>query len=140
MRAVRRGARIRLAPSATIRYRPRERFRGLAAQYFQYGLWKAAVGVRYRLFPPRSALPALAACALAAGGALAGAGRSKAPLIAIAGGYAVAGSVVASSRGSSRVLTSVALATVHASYGIGVLLGAAMPRLVSSSAGRARVR
>jgi glycosyltransferase involved in cell wall biosynthesis len=140
MRAVRRGARIQLAAEAMIRYRPRERFRGLAAQYFQYGLWKAAVGLRYGLFPRRSAAPAFVAAALAASAALAAAGRSRTPLLALVGGYALAGAAVASSRGSSRLPTALALAIVHVSYGLGVLIGAARPAVVSSSLGRARVR
>ncbi len=53
-RARSQGARIVMLGAASIRYWPRERFRGLAAQYFQYGLWKAAVGRTRGYFPPRS--------------------------------------------------------------------------------------
>jgi len=140
MRALRQGARIRLLAAPSIRYRPRERFRGLAAQYFQYGLWKSAVGLRSGLFPRRSALPALVACGLTASVGLAVTGRSSRPLLALLGGYLVAGTAVASSRGSSRLVTPVALAIVHAAYGFGILAGAARPELATSSLGRKRVR
>ena len=57
MRAVARGARIYVEPAAAVSYRPRERLRGLGAQYFQYGLWKAAVGRATGLFPLQSPHP-----------------------------------------------------------------------------------
>jgi glycosyltransferase involved in cell wall biosynthesis len=139
-RALRQGARIRLVPEPVIRYRPRERYRGVAAQYFQYGLWKSFVGIRYGFFPRRSALPALAATSMAASLALAASGRTRAPIVALVAMYGVAGSVIAASRGSSWTLTSAALALVHLSYGAGVLVGVACPELVSSSLGSARVR
>ena len=140
MRAVRQGARIRLLPGPEIRYRPRERFRGLAVQYFQYGLWKSAVGLRTGLFPRRSLAPAAATAALGVTLPLAASGRSRAPFAALAAAYVVAGSVVAAERGSSRVLTTAALALLHLSYGAGVIAGAVRPRLVSSPLGSTRLR
>jgi GT2 family glycosyltransferase len=140
MRAVRQGARIRLIPDAEIRYRPRERLRGLAAQYFQYGLWKSAVGLRYRLFPPRSALPALTALAFPASLALATSRRMRMPLAAWAGCYAVGGVVAGKRGGSNPLLTGLALAVVHLSYGAGVIAGAIRPGLASSPLARKRVR
>jgi succinoglycan biosynthesis protein ExoA len=140
MRALEHGARIRLVPETTVRYRPRERYRGLAAQYFQYGLWKSAVGVRYGRFPVRSALPALSATGLAAGVALAASGRTRIPLVVLAGAYVLAGSTIAVKRGSSPPLTTLALALVHLSYGAGIIAGLARPGLVASAFAQARVR
>lgn len=140
MRAKRRGARIRLLGQPWIRYRPRERLRGLAAQYFQYGLWKSAVGIRTGEFPLRSVLPAAGVTALVVCATLAAAGRTSLPLAAWLTGYLVAGSAIAASRGSNRLLTALALAVVHVSYGSGVLAGAARPALVSTSLARVRVR
>jgi len=57
-RARAQGGRIEMLGRASIRYRPRDRFRGLAAQYFQYGLWKSAVGRTRGYFPVRSFVPA----------------------------------------------------------------------------------
>jgi len=140
MRATRNGARIRLVAEPWIRYRPRERFRGLATQYFQYGLWKSAVGLRHGLFPGRSAVPALGVTALVGGAMLAATGRSVLPLAAWSSAYLVAGFAIASHRGSNRVLTTAALAIVHVSYGSGVLVGAARPALVTSPLARTRIR
>jgi len=140
MRAADHGIRIRLEPSAVVRYRPRERYRGLVVQYFQYGLWKSSVGMRYGLFPTRSVLPAVVVWGLAGSLGLAAAGRSRLPLLAAVGAYAAAGSVIAANRGSSRTLTTVALGLVHLSYGAGVIAGALRPGLVSASVATARVR
>jgi len=140
MRAIRRGARIVLVPGPVVRYRPRERFRGLAAQYFQYGLWKSAVGRRHGLFPRRSFVPALTTGAAATSLGLALSGRTRTPLLVLAGAYAAAGSAIASSRGSSRPLTAAALAVVHLSYGLGVVVGAARPGLVAGAIGKSRIR
>jgi succinoglycan biosynthesis protein ExoA len=140
MRATRQGARIRLLPGPVVRYRPRERYRGLAVQYFQYGLWKSVVGRRHGLFPRRSLVPAAAATGIALSTALAAAGRTRAPLAAVAATYAVAGSAIASQRGSSRALTSLALALVHLAYGGGVIAGALRPGLVGTSIGSTRLR
>jgi len=125
MRAIRQGASIRLLAAPSITYRPRERFRGLAVQYFQYGLWKSAVGLRYGLFPKRSLAPAAVTGSFAAGLALAAAGRTRAPLGALAAAYTLAGWSIATRRDSNPVLTSAALALVHLSYGAGVIAGAA---------------
>ena len=139
MRAIRQGARIRLLAGPVIRYRPRQRYRGLAVQYFQYGLWKSGVGIRHRLFPVRSLAPAAVAASLAGSVALAATGRTRAPLLILVSAYALAGSAIAAQRGSSRLLTSGALALVHLAYGGGVIAGALRPSLVRSSVGSTRV-
>jgi succinoglycan biosynthesis protein ExoA len=140
MRAVTRGATILLAPEASVTYRPRERFRGLAAQYFQYGLWKAAVGRRSGLFPLRSFAPA--GVTVAAGAVTARAFRGS-PL-ALAAGAAVYGALgwrIAGGRpDAAPLLTGAALATVHGCYGAGVLAGALRPGLTRSPLGTGRLR
>ncbi len=140
MRVTRRGGRIRLTPRAQIWYRPRERFRGLAVQYFQYGLWKSAVGARRRLFPARSALPAAVVLAAVLSAALAGRGRTRLPLLALVLGYSGAGTAIARWSSTRPVPTAWALAVVHLSYGAGVVTGALRPSLASSRLGRARIR
>jgi succinoglycan biosynthesis protein ExoA len=140
MRAIGQGARIRLAPAAEIRYWPRERFHGLAVQYFQYGLWKSAVGRRHRLFPRRSAVPALVAAVAHGSLLLAVAGRSRRPLVALAGCYACGG-LLAGIRGHANpLLAGAALAVVHLAYGTGVIVGALHPDLVSSTLAQTRSR
>jgi glycosyltransferase involved in cell wall biosynthesis len=140
MRAARHGARIRLIPETAITYRPRERYRGLTVQYFQYGLWKSAVAVRYGLFPKRSVLPALVAGALPASVVLATSGRTRLPLVALLGSYALGGAVVSAGSRSNPPLTSLALALVHLSYGTGVIVGAVRPGLAVSPLARTRLR
>ncbi|HEY4346971.1 MAG TPA: glycosyltransferase [Gaiellaceae bacterium] len=139
MRAIRRGARIRLAPAAEISYRPRERYRGLAAQYFQYGLWKSAVAHRHRLFPKRSALPAAVTASVPAAVAFALRGRPV-PLLMLVGGYALGGAIVARRRSANPALAGVALGLVHLAYGAGVIAGAVRPSLAGGALGQTRIR
>ncbi len=141
MRAIRAGARILLVPAAAVTYRPRERFGGLAAQYFQYGLWKAAVARRRGLFPLRSAAPGGLVLGAAGAVAVAASGRSALPVLILAGGYVTAGAVV--SRGNPRahpVAASWSLATTHIAYGTGLIAGAARPGLTGTRLGEGRVR
>ena len=140
MRAIGQGARIRLAPEAQIRYKPRERFRGLAVQYFQYGLWKSAVGRRHRLFPKRSAAPAVVAAIAHSSVLLAATGRTNRPLLTLAGCYACGGILAGNRRDANPLLAGVALAVVHLAYGTGVIAGALQPQLVSSALGQTRTR
>lgn len=140
MRAVGQGARIRLASDAEIRYRPRERFLGLAVQYFQYGLWKSAVGRRYRLFPKRSALPAVVAGFAYASVLLAATGGTRRPLVALAGCYACGGALAGTRGHANPLLAGAALAVVHLAYGTGVIAGALHPNLVSSTLAQTRSR
>jgi succinoglycan biosynthesis protein ExoA len=141
MRARRQGARILLVPGVEVVYRPRERFRGLAAQYFQYGLWKSTVAARKGLFPTRSLAPAAVSLSIIGSLAAAATGRSRAPLAALSGAYIVAGSVVAGGReGASAVRTAVALAVLHTSYGAGVLAGFLRPDLADGQVGTARIK
>jgi succinoglycan biosynthesis protein ExoA len=141
MRATRSGMLILLVPEAAVTYRPRERLVGLAAQYFQYGLWKSAVGRRYGLFPMRSAAPLLPLIGTAAGIAFALGGLSRVPLGTLAGGYLTAGALVSRRQPAAHPLaTGCSLATAHLAYGAGVLAGAASPGLTSTRLGTGRLR
>jgi hypothetical protein len=141
MRATRSGVRILLVPAAAVTYRPRERIVGLAAQYFQYGLWKSAVGRRHRLFPLRSAAPLVPLIGAGAGLVLALGGRSRLPLGALVGGYLAAGTLVSRQQPAAHPLaTGCSLATTHLAYGAGVLAGAASPGLTSTRLGTGRLR
>jgi GT2 family glycosyltransferase len=141
MRGAKHGAEILLVPDISVTYRPRARLRGLAAQYFQYGLWKAAVGRRAGLFPIRSAVPPLVV--LGAVGAVGHAivRRESRLLMALAAAYGSAGIRISTSRAEARpVRTTAALATLHLAYGIGILTGVAHPGLTDSRLGRMRIR
>lgn len=139
MRARERGARIFLEPAGEVVYRPRERLRGLAAQYFQYGLWKSAVARRHGLFPARSLVPAAAAGAALLVAALIP--RTHVPAGAAAVSYLVMGAVASKPRQrADPVTTGAALAVLHLSYGIGVLVGAVRPELTGGRLGSARIR
>ena len=140
MRATSRGARIRLVPDAFVTYRPRARLRGLAAQYFQYGLWKSAVGRRHRRFPLRSAAPT-AVTAGAAWAATRATRGSPLPFVACAMAYAWAGRRVAATRTDAGAIPSgAALAAIHVSYGAGVAVGAILPSITRTPLGAGRVR
>jgi succinoglycan biosynthesis protein ExoA len=138
LRAIERGWRIHLNPSAMVVYRPRQRLRGLAVQYFQYGLWKAVVAAWHGLFPRRSALPA--GLVLFAGVALKAASRHRYwPGLALLSAYAAAGFEVSRSRlHANPLLTGSALLVIHLSYGAGVLVGWARPTLAEGRLGASR--
>jgi succinoglycan biosynthesis protein ExoA len=141
MRAAKQGWRIALVPDAEVMYRPRERIRGLAAQYFQYGLWKSVVARRHGLFPRRSLVPAAVAAAWIGALSLRATRRSVLPLRSIVAVYLTAGFLVARERPSTNpVLTAWALAVLHASYGVGVMAGFVKPRLAQTRIGKGRIR
>ncbi|MDQ6914503.1 MAG: glycosyltransferase [Actinomycetota bacterium] len=140
MRAVARGWRTLVLPQARVVYRPRERLRGLAAQYFQYGLWKAAVGRRHGRFPVRSLVPAGPTLLLGPSAFALARGR-PAPALGFVAAYAFAGGIASRRRrDADPLLTAAALGVVHLSYGAGVLAGALAPDLVDTPMGTARVR
>jgi succinoglycan biosynthesis protein ExoA len=140
MRATRAGMRILLVPAAAVTYRPRERLVGLAAQYFQYGLWKSAVARRHGMFPLRSTAPS--AVLMGAGASLALAlGGHRLPLATLAGAYLAAGALASRDRpAADPVATGVSLATTHIAYGAGVVAGAASPGLTATRLGVGRLR
>jgi cellulose synthase/poly-beta-1,6-N-acetylglucosamine synthase-like glycosyltransferase len=141
MRATKRGWRFLLVPEAEVVYRPRERIRGLAAQYFQYGLWKSVVARRHGLFPKRSAVPAAMTIAWAGSLLLRATGRTTWPLRSLVACYLGAGLAVARGRPSTNaVLVASALCVLHASYGAGVIAGFVRPTLADTRLGQGRVR
>ncbi len=141
MRAREGGARIELAPEGVVFYRPRERLRGLSAQYFQYGLWKSAVGIRHGRFPVRSVLPAGVVVTLAGAAGLAATGATRLPAAAMAGAYLAMGAVAAHSRRDAHpMVTALAIAAVHSAYGVGIIAGALRPGLAGGALGRARLK
>lgn len=141
MRAIQAGASIKAATDVTAYYKPRERFRGLAAQYFQYGLWKSIVARETRLFPLRSAVPALQTVCAAGTVALAASGRTRRPAAVLAGIYGAAGAVVGHRQPRVHAVPAgLALATVHICYGCGVIAGLVAPGLTKSPVARVRIR
>ena len=140
MRARAQGFRIYAAYPAFATYRPRERYRGLAMQYFQYGLWKSAVGRERGLFPLRSLAPG-GATALWIGSCGAALRRHYAPALSLVAIYVIAGALVSRKRSEAGpVRTALALALAHLAYGGGILSGAAWPRLARTGLGSLRVR
>ncbi|MEA2184957.1 MAG: hypothetical protein QOF69_4142 [Solirubrobacteraceae bacterium] len=138
-RARSQGATIAMLGRAQILYWPRDRFRGLAAQYFQYGLWKSAVGRRRGYFPLRSAVPAATTLASLMAPARLARGRPLLPL-GLLGAYAGLSAAVGR-RGRTAPLPHVAWALflMHFFYGLGVMLGAAAPGLARGRLGRIRI-
>ena len=118
------GGTVWLDPALIIHYRPRESIAALAAQYFQYGRWKAVMLRRH----PRSlrarqlAAPALV-LGLAGSAALAAAGMAPAAavlpavwLATLAGGAAAEGW---KRRDPAALLMPAALAAMHLAWGAG---------------------
>jgi succinoglycan biosynthesis protein ExoA len=127
-----RGGRIIFDPAVWSHYRPRESFRGLARQYWDYGRFKAlTIATAPRSLHPRQIAPVLLLATTAAAimpnevGWLAR--RTLAGYVLLIGG------VAATSRGGWR--TAPALMTIHGVWGAGVLAGLA--KLGASALGRA---
>ncbi len=116
------GGRVVFDPNISSSYHPRESPRGLASQYWQYGVFKAKMvsedpsSLRPRQLAPLGLFAALSAAAVP--GAPGRAGRTA--LLAYA--LLVAG-VAAGSRGGWR--TAPVLTTMHASWGAGLVAGIA---------------
>lgn len=128
-RLIEAGGRIVLVPSIRSSYFPRRTLGALARQYHEYGAAKGVLLSRGRPLQPRHFAPA----AMVAGGpALVvlglGARWPRRLLKALAVLY-VAGGMAASRRaarksGANPFLTFAAMATMHASYGLGFIQGA----------------
>jgi cellulose synthase/poly-beta-1,6-N-acetylglucosamine synthase-like glycosyltransferase len=141
MRATKRGWRIFLVPDAEVVYRPRERIRSLAGQYFQYGLWKGVVARRHGLFPKTSAVPAAMTFAWVSSLALLAAGKTAWPVRSLVASYLAAGMAVTRNRPSTNpVLVASSLCVMHASYGAGVIAGLIQPTLAETRLGHGRLR
>ena len=124
------GGRILLVPEMRARYTVRGTLRGLARQYFGYGRAKPAVLARH---PPqaraRQFAPAALVVALAAGAAMAVAGRSG-PLkllVVTYGAATAAASMAAARRRNVQHVPALAavFACLHVSYGVGFVAGLA---------------
>lgn len=144
LRIVRGGGRIWQSSRIRSVYRPRARLAQVFRQYLQYGYWKPFVmkkhGQPARL---RHLVPALFVVALVLFGVVALAGFGPWPLYALAACYVAA--ITAMTIGASRragleakalCCVPAVIATYHAGYGIGSILGAF--DAVFARAGRAR--
>jgi hypothetical protein len=127
-RFLRRGARLVCIPEMAARYTPRNSLRGLARQYFRYGLYRAQT---FRYHPDSMRRSHLIAPALA--GALAGAVGSPRPLRRLSQAaialYLLAVGATAASAAAQReqrtegALLAVVLPTMHFAWGFGTLVG-----------------
>lgn len=120
------GGRILLDPSLHVYYEPRRTFRGLARQYFRYGLYKILVmhkrglSRRFRHYAPA----ALVAYLVAASIFMIFDGGKGAVLVAAYLTGVVAASFVAGRRDvPAMILLPAVLATLHLSYGVGFVAG-----------------
>jgi cellulose synthase/poly-beta-1,6-N-acetylglucosamine synthase-like glycosyltransferase len=123
------GGRIVCVPEMAARYVPRERLGALARQYWRFGLYRARTShLHPRSMRPSHLLPPALVLALLAS-VFAPARLARGPRIA-AGTYAatlLAGSARAARGAGWReaVLLPAVFATMHLSWGLGVLVGAA---------------
>jgi succinoglycan biosynthesis protein ExoA len=125
------GGRIWFTPQMRSRYQNRQSLKGLARQFFQYGLWKIRVlqkhprQMRLRHFAPPAFVLTVAATALTAPWSVA-ASRGLAVVIAAYGAASVVAAVaVARRHGWHHVAPLVAaFAVMHCSWGSGLLTGA----------------
>jgi hypothetical protein len=124
------GARILLAHDVRAKYYSRSSLRSLWSQYLQYGYWKVRVMQKHpRQMQPRHFVPAAFVAAIVAGVVAAlfsPVGLTL--LVALLAAYAIttAAAVVAVRRHQQVAawwLLPVAFATLHVSYGIGMLAG-----------------
>ena len=122
-----RGKIVWFDPELVVNYRPRNTFRTLARQYFNYGRGKSAVVIKHpgSVRPRHLAAPGLV-LGLAAGAALALAGFPwplAALLLAYVSTLAVGAAVVGFRRpDASAVLFPLVLATMHLSWGTGFFI------------------
>lgn len=126
------GGRLVLDPAIRSQYYPRDTFRGLARQYYQYGLWKIPVMLKHqRVLSGRSLAPAgLASSVLVLAAGATRSRRARRLLAAEACLYAGAAAIFAARsierRGEShRLLPRVAASfpIMHLGYGAGMLAG-----------------
>ncbi len=136
------GYTVWLDPELRVRYQPRSTVRGLASQYLQYGRWRRANARAH----PGSLQPRQLAPVVLVGGLLAAVGwslvrRSAAPSV-LAGGSYLGGVAAAGGHAAPDArrwpATTLALATMHLSWGVGFLLGP--PREVGRGVGDRRPR
>jgi glycosyltransferase involved in cell wall biosynthesis len=128
LRIVRGGGRVWQSPAIRSTYRPRESLAALWRQWLQYGYWKPFV-MRKHGQPAklRHLLPGLFVATLGVAAVLA-LGGAAAPLLVLAGGYALAVAAVSVgvAAGSSWTLLPrlpVVIAAQQIGYGVGFLVG-----------------
>lgn len=127
-RVLQSGGRIRLDPRARAVYHCRSSLRALWQQYFAYGMYKTLViQKRGRPASLRHLAPGALTGLLASSFALTAWSKRCTPLVLGAGPYALgcitAGAIAARRTGASAPRVSLALATMHLSYGIGFHCG-----------------
>ena len=127
LRLSRAGFPVWMDPRMVVAYQPRGTVTGLARQYLGYGRWRRSTG---RTHPgslaPRQLIPPAAVLAVVAATGLSVASRDGRPLGLVGGGYLGAvtgGALAAVERVRDAPAVAVALATMHASWGVGFLLG-----------------
>lgn len=128
-RLIEAGGRIVLVPAIRSSYFPRRSLKALAKQYFEYGAAKGTLLARGRPLRPRHFVPS----AMVTGGpALAALGVfvpvARLLLVLLAGAYAATGFYfarrAARNAGANPLLTLVAMAIMHVTYGAGFIAGA----------------
>jgi succinoglycan biosynthesis protein ExoA len=134
-RVRRSGGRIYMDADLSVEYVPRDTFASLWRQYFEYGYWRTISALSFGDRPGvRQLAPGMFVAGVAGAGALAAAGR-RAPLVLLAGAYAVVlgvlgGQTLARSRDPVvAALSMPAGAVLHSAYGCGLwrsLLGPAL--------------
>lgn len=118
------GRPVLLDPSIRSTYRPRETVRGLARQHHRYGVAKAEMlWLNGELPSPRPLAPLALVCGLAVGLVLTAGGR-RAPLAAVLAAWGAALGAVAA-RAEDPPRTALATATMHLTYGAGLVRGLA---------------
>jgi succinoglycan biosynthesis protein ExoA len=136
-RLIEAGGRIVLVPTIRSSYFPRRTFKALAKQYREYGAAKGVLLSRGRPLQPRHFVPS---AMVAGGGLLAFLGlfawQARFVLALLAAVYTAGGLFgamgAAQRAGANPVLTFLAMAIMHTSYGVGFMIGAVQERLHGS--------
>jgi succinoglycan biosynthesis protein ExoA len=129
-RFLRRGARLVCITEMAARYTPRDSLRGLARQYFRYGLYRAQTFRHHPDSLRRSHLiaPALTVAlplAVASPRPLRRAARAVMSLYLVAVGATAVGATMHRGRRAEGALLAVVLPTMHFAWGAGTLVGMA---------------
>lgn len=127
-RVIEAGGRIVLVPTIRSVYYPRRSFDRLARQYWEYGAAKGTLLARGRPLQPRHFVPSGVVAGGVVLGALAARYRLAQQLLSLLSSAYIALGLQAAAKaarhhGANTVLTFAAMATMHASYGLGFLSG-----------------
>lgn len=127
LRLARAGYPVWMDPRMVVAYRPRGSVADVARQYLGYGRWRRHTG---RTHPgslrPRQLIPPAAVMAVVAAAGVSVLARDGRPLAVVGGGYLGAvtgGGLAAAPRWRDAPAVALALATMHASWGVGFLVG-----------------